>query len=219
MKNKLLIMAIVVGLVLCGVGASIANQTAAAKPAAAKITVPVAGKTYTIGELLQHIRLNAPTANFLLPAIGRTAMTTAAYESDATKMDASISVNAAGLANLVDITNPDIASQKVTLKSATTSHINLLRTQGRIVLIGSKSPNKLVSTDYTPYFKRVSLYFDCGGYPMFIVDPCPAKIVNSTKAVPVISVILQKWDVNTQFPPAAPVAPAAIPEVLVGRTN
>jgi len=198
MENRLLAVSMGVGLVLCGLAVSITASTST------KLPVLAPGQ-YTIGRLMEVIRSGgAATAQFFIPKAQGNALSTASYEANPGSVNGSTTVSGA-LLTLVDISKPAIASQLVTLKRAPEAHLQALRDQNRIRGFG---------VDYSAFVQQVLLYADIGGHPMFLFEPCPAKMIGTPGATHPIVPLLQKWQVAGDLSsPAtyskAPVAPAA----------
>jgi len=203
MKNKLLTVALFTGLVACGVAITItANE-------GNKLALPRAGQN-TIGGLLALLRVNDANANFIVPLVGSRVMTTAEYESNAGLMDGSASVINKGLGSLVDVTKSTIAAQIVVLKPATAAHLDALAKgspAGRIRGYG---------LDYTNPVKQVLMYADIGGYPMFMFDPFPARMIGTPGANQPIAVMLSKWQITAQ-PTVVNVATVAVRDNAAAR--
>ena len=193
MKSRLLKATMALGLLLIGLGVSVA--TAAIRP-------PAVGSSQKIGDLLRLINNSTVATHTALPAQfsalapnnGKTPMLLAAYTActDFSKMGSVSPLQAQG----VDLTCYADDTTMVTLAAATDKHVQALCDAYRKQLQAVKLQNEKFDArkkriddlvkDAKTKLKKVLLYFVYKGYPVFLMDPWTSTL----------GMALQKWKVD-----------------------
>jgi hypothetical protein len=177
MKNRILSVSLGVGFLLCGIAISVTAN------AGQKLQVLAPG-TYTIAKLLETIRGNSSNANFFVPANGKTPLKAADFNANPGKMNASLTIDRAGLMRLIENT-----ATPVDLKRTSDAHINFLKDKNQKRIRG-------FGKDYSNLVRQVMLYFEIGDYPLFLFDPYPGKMIGTRGATSPIVPMLDKWQVS-----------------------
>lgn len=195
MNNRFMTGVIAVGLVLCGMGMSIASQTGNAK----KLPLPEIGKEYTVGDLLGLIRTNNDGGtNFMIPTTDKAGAKFMALADVTTAVDVSSILGSRSAAGLPALD----ANLRVTLRAFTAADLTHLK--------------KLMPKNQglINQYQKIALYFvaSVNGQmlPFFIGEPClpglmtlnmSGKVASPAGNVKGLQMLLRHWDFNTVFSP------------------
>ncbi len=195
MNNRFMTAVMAVGLVMCGMGISIASQAGQQK-----LSVPAIGTEYTIGYLLKSIQKNSSNANFMVPTTDKAGKSPVALANTNAAVDIKAFMGSAS-ARALALPALDPAT-KVTLRGLTAANLTYLKQ-----LMPAK--DQMLIDNY----QKIAIYFvaivNGKAVPFFIGEPClpglmtlntTHKVDNSGANKKGLEALLRHWNFTSVLP-------------------